>query len=499
MKKKKIIIISAIIIILAIIIIGIITSKTMTPKSEVNSVNDFKNVRELVEYYDCEYISTSSSEEEGFDKDIKIVFSKDPISEDGESNQLLYNNVISAVSTKMNNKNFRVMDETRNIIIRVYFIEDNHVTYTVNNDADYFNHLVSKYTIDNELVESITHIQANSAVLTKIINNNWKTTNIDLGSIDSIVNKYDIYFYEGYKIRKVNGEVYNLIFTNKYNMPVINNLRPNASIEEVQNILGQPTYNFDLESGGNLVGYKTDYFYIFFTGDEISIYPNKEADKQDEFAEIFTKYIEDKNTQEFLSKLTDIWPDYSDYTSEPSYINIRYPLRGIEIDISENFGASIIVYNNYGGKITNDISMQDIKNNKTFPKYVNVSLGENLVKIAEVDRVQEDSRNRTPWDMTETLLTNKYAVFLYEDESKCEFYSTNKENIDSVLEINGLNNIYTLNDEVFIYSIQGKGIYAYNAPNKETSEIVSGSETYKIDKVENNIIYYDNTQITLDM
>ncbi len=498
MKKKKTIIISVVVIILILILVGAIISKTKNIRSEKNSVNDFGNIKELVEYYDCQYISTKNSTEENFKKDINLVFPEDPISESGANNQYLYNSIISGMATKMDNKNFRVIDETRDITIRVYFIEDGRVTYTVNGDDNYFAHMESNYTMSNELVENITHIQANSNILVQIVNNNWKTTNLNLGTIDSIVNKYDIYFYEGYKIRKVNGKVYNLVFTSKYNMPVVNNLKPDANLEEVQNVLGTPTYNNNLETGEKLIGYKTDYFYIFFPGDEISIYPNQEADKQDEFAQLVTKYIEDKNPQEFLSKLTDIWPDYSDYISEASYVNIKYPLRGIEIQFNDAIGGTIQIYNNYNGRITNDTTVADIKNNKNLPKYVNMSLNENLVNRAEVYRIQNDSRSRQPWDQTETILTEKYAVFLYADENRCDFYSTDKQNIDSTLEDNGLNNIYKLNEEIFIYSVQGKGIYAYNASTTEKREIVSGSDTFKVNKVENNIIYYDNKQIAIN-
>ena len=165
MKKKRIIIISIIITVLILILIGTIILRTTSSNSEKNSVNDFKNIAELVEYYDCQYISTKKSAEENFEKDITLVFPEDPISENKASNQYLYNNILSGVATKMNNQNFRVIDETRDIIIRVYFVEDGTITYTINNDNNYFAHLESKYTIDNELVENITHIQANSNTL----------------------------------------------------------------------------------------------------------------------------------------------------------------------------------------------------------------------------------------------------------------------------------------------------------------------------------------------
>ena len=94
MKKKKIIIIAVILIILILILIGAIISKNRTSSSEKNSVNDFRNVKELVEYYDCQYISTKKSVEENFEKDINLVFPEDPISEDRSNNQYLYNNIL---------------------------------------------------------------------------------------------------------------------------------------------------------------------------------------------------------------------------------------------------------------------------------------------------------------------------------------------------------------------------------------------------------------------
>ncbi len=495
-NKKTIIIISiAIIFIILFLIVAIILINNK--KTEITSVKDFLNVKELVEYYDCTYISMEKSKEEGYNKDLNIVFSINPIEQDGTSNKLKYERIISSVGAKMNNKDFRIIDQSKNLIIRVKFFEQGKASYTINNDTDYFEHLLSNYSIDNELKEDLTDIQINSRILSQIMNKNWQTVGLNLGTIDSTVDKYDIYFDEGYKIRKVNGKVFNIVFDKKYSDNVVNNLKADSKFEDIQNVLGQATYSNEIETGTNVIGYKAENLYVFFTGEEISIYPNQAIDNQAEFADLITKFIEERNVQNFLSKLTDIWPDYWEYTIDGSYINIKYPLKGVEIESNENNSVTIRFYNNYTGNVTNDKTIQDIKENKVLPAFVNVSFNENMVNIAEQIRISGDDISRNPLEYESTIINEKYTVYLQED--KCEFYSRDKENIDSIINVTGLNNIYQLNDTVFVYSIEGKGIYIYEASQMKTTQIVSGTDQYKINEVKDNTIYYDNTSITVSI
>ena len=495
-KKKKIILLILILVLAAIILTTILININKSPR-EKKSIKDFKNIKEIIEYYNCTYISTKKSEEEGFEKDIRINFSINPITEEGISNKYIYNNILGAISAKLNNQNFRVIDENKKIIVRVYTLESGKTTYTINGDADYFQHAISKMSIENELVEDITQIKIDSNILNQIINNNWKTINLSLGTVDSTMDKYDIYFDEGYKIRKINGKIYNIIFTNKYSETVINNLKTNNTIEEIQAILGKPSYSTELENSEKIIGYKTENLYIFFNEKEISIYPNQEIENQDEFSSLVSNFIEKKDIQEFLSKLTDIWPDYSDYNIDQSFITIKYPLKGISIEFNNSSISAIKVYNNYKGKITNEITIEDIKENKILPTYINVELNQNLVNIAEIERTATDSRKRFPWDKEETIKTEKYVVYL--TENRCEFYSTDRQNIDSYLSIVGLNNIFMINEETFVYSIKGQGIYTYNATNKVINKIIEGNDNFEIKGIEQNIINYDNTQITINI
>lgn len=490
MNKRKIIIliIAVIIIIIALVtVLGIINSNKIK-----TSIADFRNVKELVEYYDCTYISMKNSKEDGFNKDINITFGIEPIDKNGVSNKLKFERIISSIAGKMDFKDFRIIDEAKNITVRAKFNEEGKITYTINNDVDYFLHVASKYSTENVLEEKDSNIIINSQVLLAIIGHNWRTTNLNLGTIDSTVDKYDIYFDEGYKIRKINGKVYNIVFTDKYEMQVINGITTSSSIQQIRQVLGNETYKGEGESA-NVIGYKNSSAYVFFGNNQISIYPNNVEQNSEEFANLITNLINTNNKKEFLSKLTDVWPDYSSYTNDGNDVTIRYPLKGVQVDFTLGSQGNITIYSNYKGKITDSMTIEDIKEQKILPTYINLALDNNMVLQEEVARVNMENRKRYPLDREETLQTSKYVVYLY--ENRCEFYSKNGEDIDSSIEVQGLKNIYELNDSIFVYSIKGKGIYAYQANLKRETAIVTGNDDYNIVKIEDGVIYYDDATV----
>lgn len=495
-KKKIAIIIAVILLIILIIAIYKVSTTSNKPKT---SVNDFKNVKELVTYYGCKYIETKKSNEEGYQKDIVLEFNILPVTEEGISNKAKYEEIISSISTKMNSKNYRIIDEKNNILIKVNFTNDGKVSYIINNDTNYFEHLISKYSIENAKDKNSTNFNINSKILLSLINNNWKTTNLNLGSKDSEINKYDIYFDEGYKIRKINGRVYNIVFTSRYGEAVINNIYANNNFEQIRETLGQSTYEGSMENA-NIIGYKSDELYAFFTGEEISIYPNEGGRDSEKFAEIVSNLIETNNQTEFLSKLTDIWPDYYRYSNTQNGIIIEYPLKGVKIDFTVGQKAKIIIYENFKGNITKDLSIEDIKENKSIPAtYINLKLDDNLLVQLENSRASSENRSRNPYIDEATIKTNSYAVYLNSSDNICSFYSRDRLNVDSYIQVEGLNNIYKLNDTTFVYSISGKGIYSYNAMFKKTSTIVEGKENYDIKNIVGNTIYYDKKQIKINI
>jgi len=60
--------------------------------------------------------------------------------------------------------------------------------------------------------------------------------------------------------------------------------------------------------------------------------------------------------------------------------------------------------------------------------------------------------------------------------------------------------IYTygwLNDEQFVYSVKGKGIYYYNAKTRVLRTLIEGNGNFKINGLEGTKLLYDDTSINL--
>ena len=52
---------------------------------------------------------------------------------------------------------------------------------------------------------------------------------------------------------------------------------------------------------------------------------------------LLTEYRSDSvDLLEFMDKLTDLWPDYNEYTYNSSSVYISYALKGFEIKINYN-------------------------------------------------------------------------------------------------------------------------------------------------------------------
>lgn len=490
MKKKKVLIILAIILI--IIVIARIVINTNKPKT---SINDFSSVKEIVEFDGHTYIGMGDSTEDGYEKDIYINFSKPTINEDGEANENLYEIVISHVAGMLKGQNFRLIDTDKNIVVKIKFDENGNVNlYTINDDAKYWEHIKTNHQIDNYTNEPLTNMTVTSQILANIINNNWIYNNINLGTKESTVDNYEIYFDEGYKVRKLGSEIYNIIFTKNYTLELLRGINTTTSVENVENILGNPTYKDD---NNGIIGYKNNYFYIFFTGDEISIYHPDKYNEQDSkrFGEIVTELNKTGDMNTFLNKLTNIYPNYASYYTNNNYVNIVYPLQGFTVTMGATSNNGITLYSNFQGNITDSITINDLMQNKQMPANVYTRLGTNLVFSEEMQRKEADNFNRNPYDEAYILVTEDYSVI--NNRETYSFYSRDKTMIDSSLAISNFTNMIAYNQTTFVYGVQNDGIYVYNAENMSRTKITEGQGNFKIDRIENNTIYYDNTSVNL--
>lgn len=501
MKKKKKLIIIILIIIILIIALGNLFTYLKNKDKEYNSIDDFDSVKELVQYYGCKYIRTKNSSEEGFSKDIYISFMTNPIDEEGNTNQNSYENIIRLVSMKMQ-EDYRIIDEDRNLIVRIYmnYDEDETINYTINDINNYFEHLKSLYTLNNNKEDNISKINVTSKELQSIINNEWIRKNANLGQKTSSYEKYDVYWNNGYKVRTINNKIYNIVFIKNYQGEVFQGITVGMSNDEVRNILGNPTYENSSEM--EVIGYKLENLYVFFSDGEISIYRideyNEEENKR--FANLVTKLFEDKDYNTFLTNLTELYPDYSTYTQETNYVNIKYPLKGFEISFGNDEKNGITIYNNFIGNITNDISIDDIKNEKVLPANTYLNLETNLVFYDELERANGELFNREPlvtedFEKGKFAQSDEYTVYFDEIYNVYTFYSIYKNNPDFELRVQNVTGIYKLTNNLFVYGVANDGLYVVDCYKMQSAKIINVDGECIIDRVENNTIYYDNTMV----
>lgn len=489
-KVVKFTIIFVFIILLILVIKRIIEYKVM-PK---NSVDDFATIKEIVEFDGHKYIDTKDSLDENCKKDIYVNFSKPTINEDGTTNKNLYEILISHVAAKLKNQKFRLLDEEKDLVIVVNSKEDGTASYIINNEQDYWENIYSKYQIENIKEDKISDLTIVSPILSDIVNNNWIYNQVNLGTKESTIDNYEIFFDEGYKVRKIGSDIYNIIFTKNYTNEIIKNITTSTSMENIENFLGTPTYK---DKNFNIIGYKSNYFYIFFTEGEISVYPVENYNEEDskKFGKIVSELNKTGDIETFLNKLTDLYPNYESYYSNNNFINIIYPLQGFEVTLGASNNNGITIYSNFQGQVTEDIAMKDIKENKKTPTNVYTQLNKNLVYETEIKRYSQDETYRNPNDKAYLIQTNLYTVI--ERDKSYYFYSREKENIDSNIEINNLTNMLMYNETTFVYGIKDDGIYMYDAKNMQLTKIFDGKGNFNLEEIENNTIYFDNTSIKI--
>ena len=392
-KWKKVfkVILIVLVILFVIALISFIRKKT----SKHDKIEDFIDLKELVEYIGCDYYKSTASDEEGYEGDYYIKFSVDPIDESlPSSNKLKYENVILSIEEFLKYKNIRIIDESRKLVVRTNCDKENkHVDYTINGVTGYFKKRLAKVQVEKNK-EKISNFTIVSPELNSIIKANWVRRNASLGTIDEPMNEnsdYDVYVDEGYSTKTLGTKIYNIIFNSNYNKEVVSGVKPGMKITEIVSILGEPTY----KSSGDVnyceyVGYKLSTCYIFFS-DVISIYPVTETneEKNNQFAEAVSNFENGGSKEDFLKKVTEIYPNYSELfkADDKNYTRIEYPLYGFNIVLSEDYNK-MIIYSNYQGKVDKDTTVDELKLGLKSLNFVETEFGESLLKQEEAMRVE---------------------------------------------------------------------------------------------------------------
>ena len=355
MKKKSIIVISIIIIFLLAIAISIKSIKQEKTKN---------TLKKIAEYYECEFVKEKNANEKGYSKKIFWIYDVPPVdADDGIQYKEQYETVLKAIAAQIKD-NFILIDNKHSIEIRVkYNPENNKISYLINNDNNFFQNEANKQIAKLQKEKPTTTINIISTELQHTIENEWsrKKTEKDYGNKIKYENSYDVYS-SGIKVKTINSKIYNLIFLKEHQGNVFENITTGMDNASIRNILGQPTY--ENTEANLLIGYKTKDFYVFFSNGQISIYPveNFDENKNNQFAEIVSEYINNTNIyKETLQKVTQLYPDYSEYIQNEDSIDLKYPLKGFEIKMGKGEKTGIYIYENYKGKISPNITKEDLE------------------------------------------------------------------------------------------------------------------------------------------
>lgn len=397
-KKKKIIKIVLIVSIVLFLIILIIANKVAKKKKIedekenyyankiYNSIEDFKTVEEVIIYKKAKYIKEEESNVEGYDVDIYTNL-KYPLYTDTENNSLFYKDMIKKIAYVLQYKNFRVIDEEKNIVIAAICdaSKKSIVKLYVNGEENYWENRELATNLNRiNTQEASRNIVIQSEELKNLIANQWKRNKLKIEITKNKIGDYEIFEEQGLQIRTIYKKVFNIIFTSDYNKEVVNNIKTGTDLKEIIRILGTPTFG---EENLGLIGYKGEKIYVFFTESKISVYRVEDQyEKLDEFIILIEKFEREKNVKEFVNGITDIWPDYDQYDWDKNYVHLQYTLKGIKIEFNISSNQGITYSSNFTGKIRENLTVQDIQNNiEKLPKYTFFDSEDSVYKL-ELER-----------------------------------------------------------------------------------------------------------------
>lgn len=462
-----------------------------------SSIEDFKSVQEVALYLDCELIGIEDCEQDNARYNVKMRISK-RLGDEGAKQ--VYEKLVQYCAYVLKYEDFYIIDEDSGIVIFILCNKDSGLVskYFINSDENYFKNVESKGAINNSTVIENASIQVKieSDILNKIVKNNWQVPE-NIGVAESQFDKYDIYFDEGFKIRKVNNSVYNIVFDDNYNQNIINNVGTKSTKKEIEKNLGKPQFELS-----ELIGYKLKNMYVFFYKNQVSVYQCKQYNTE-KIAQFFEQYNDDKNFEKLINKVKDVWKDYDVYEYGSNYILLQYSNKGIAFKYGVDNNNGIYLYNNYAGKVSPTETLEQVIQDKS-NLYKNMYYEDkDLVFEAEKKRLETQYDTTSNNNISSKAVANTSTKFKVAKDKENDVYEIKFIAIDNKYPNSELkekiNKGIWFNDSTFIYQIKNRGIFAYNAENRTYSTIISGSDDFNIYYIENNTLFYDDTSVKIEL
>lgn len=345
MKKNKNLILTLIFVLFVIllIIIGILQISNK-PNEDVNIITIKEDtIKDIIENSGSKYI------EEFRDGIIQayVVFKNNLYDREGNSNRSFFESIIDKI-VNLEKADFELIDEAKNIAISVTYNKDTgEYTYQINDISNYFYETdgeIYKELLNAKMVEKNKKILVASNVLLKLSVYDMNYSMSELGEGIELEDGYFSYKDDTIRAKKVRGIINNIIFTEKYEGQIYNDISVDTKLEKVIEILGENVFGSIREG---YIGYRNGEIYTFFYGDKVSAYgyKYKEDKKFDSYLE---SYISSGNLSRFEKSIRNHWVNYELYEYDETEQNLymSYPSYGIEINIKNNDSKGIVIYNN---------------------------------------------------------------------------------------------------------------------------------------------------------
>lgn len=456
----------------------------------------------------CTYIKEEPSSGEKYDIDIYLKF-KYPLYTEEVSNEDYYYQMIALMLEYLNYQNIRLIDQENDIVIAVECDKENKEieNLLINGEENYFGTQENLKQIQKYQQLNASELEIQAQEIKDLISNNWITSQVNFGTKESTFNNYDIYFDEGIEVKTISKKVFNIVFTEKYNNPVVNGIKVNTEFDEIKNILGEPTFSHsnyveNKQKDIGYIGYKGKDIYVFFSENEISVYRVETADTSTGLADAIANFNNNAETRSFISSITDLWPDYDLYGYDDDNIMLKYTLRGIKIAFTPS-EAGVYVYSNYNGYIADGVTIENMaKNIDSIPKNVNIQMGKNLVDLYEEDRVKDyNSRYGNAFIETPDYTTSEFKI--YKTNDQITFLSYSRKYPNSIIK-QKINILIPYSDTEFIYIDEKNQTYKYDATTLTSQNLQEDTQMLtvnnkKIFSIKGTGIYsYDINNQTLE-
>lgn len=485
----------AILIFILFIIVGILSLKS-TSSGGNNTVSQ-KTVEQIIREFGGEYIAEVAVEDDdNYPEQHLVKFNKPLVDADGNTNRSAYEELIKEIAIGVKYRNTELVDEDGGIKINIICSNGEIETVMINGVENYFDVIEEQLAMKNYSEIKITDFEVQAVELINLLRNNWSTT---YGEEESEFQRYKEYSSRGFKVKYLNNDFYNIIFTTNYDDYVVNNIKPSDNLERAQSILGTPTFKNENDS---MIGYKGKDFYVFFSEGEISVYRNYKTDNYNDLIALIESFDKgDSSINKVFSKITEIWPEYNEYIYIEDGFYVSFPTHGVAIKWNYDKLKHFIVYNN-----SNFSNSQIAK----LSEYGNVLMQRAIdaYDIAEKERVaekegleEEFKKFIDTYGSEENYLVNpRYDLYVKKDLnnyiSALYAVSKDKSKPDRQL-INGVRSFAWYNDSILLYGIPESGIYYYDLENGNRGALITGDidAEYRIKSCNNGILKYDNEEV----